>query len=119
METIMTPHLSLLLLPALALSTVASAAPLDQETRQVPLRITRPASPHDARQLLVRIDRAALLACGAGPGSLREIERSVGRSACWRRSVADAVAQIDAPLLTAAFDRSVAVAGADAPHPAQ
>jgi UrcA family protein len=62
-----------------------------------------PATPAAARKSLARIDRAALEVCGASGGSLREMKDATHRSACWREAMADAVAQIDDPLLTAAY----------------
>src|SRR4051812_2772521 len=50
--------------------------------------------PNDARALRARINEAALEACGAYPGSLRELKRVVAQSACHRDAVAGAVAQL-------------------------
>lgn len=64
-----------------------------------------PASAEKGRRMLVRIENAALLVCGASPFSLREIKLAVRDSDCWRTSMAETVAQIDAPLLTQAYHR--------------
>ena len=56
-----------------------------------------------ARRSLRRIDRAAMAACGATGGSLREVTKAVQASACWHDAVSDAVRRIDAPLLSQAW----------------
>lgn len=62
-----------------------------------------PATPRAARQTLARIERTALAVCGASSFSLREVRMSVRDSACWRASVAEAVARAGDPLLSAAY----------------
>lgn len=62
-----------------------------------------PATARAARQTLARIERAALAVCGASSFSLREMRMSVRTSACWRGSVADAVARTNDPRLSAAY----------------
>jgi UrcA family protein len=66
------------------------------ETASVTLRTAKLdlSNPQDARALKSRINAAAMEACGAYPGSLRELKRVVARSACHRDAVAGAVAQL-------------------------
>lgn len=63
----------------------------------------QPNTVQGARRTLGRIERAALAVCGASPFSLRELRLAVRDSACWRGSVADAVARIGDPTLNAAY----------------
>ncbi|QJU58039.1 UrcA family protein [Sphingomonas sp. AP4-R1] len=58
-----------------------------------------PATPAAARRTLSRIDRAVTEACGASGFSLREVKQATRDSACWRETMADAVSQVDSPLL--------------------
>jgi len=67
-------------------------------------------SPAQAAVLLDRIKAAAQVACGAEKESLADVKRAVRGSQCWRDSVANAVHQIDSPLLTGAFERQELVA---------
>ncbi|MCJ2185726.1 UrcA family protein [Novosphingobium beihaiensis] len=62
-----------------------------------------PDTPEAARRMLIHIEKAAFAVCGASPFSLREVQRSVRHSACWRDSVAETVARIGNPLLTQAY----------------
>jgi len=62
-----------------------------------------PATPRVARRTLARIEQAALAVCGASSFSLREMRMSVRDTACWRGSVAGAVARAGDPLLSAAY----------------
>lgn len=56
-----------------------------------------------ARRSLRRIDRAAMLVCGASEGDLREVTSAIRASACWHDAVDDAVRRIDTPLLSQAW----------------
>jgi UrcA family protein len=57
----------------------------------------------DAQTMLVRLDRAALDACGASGFSLREVRQAVQRSACYRQSLDRAVAGLNAPAVTGLY----------------
>lgn len=103
-----------LLYPSLAMAAFgfATACPAAAQDRigadryAVTLREVdaHPATPDAARRTLARIGKAALAACGASSSNLREVNRSIARSACWRDSVADTVARIGDPLLTRVYD---------------
>ena len=84
-----------------ALAMPVHAAPVTAETgtETVIVRITRPAStsPATMRRLERRIAVAALEVCGASAFSLSEVKDAGLRSACWRQSYADAMAQVGAP----------------------
>ncbi len=77
-----------------ALAMPVQAAPADPET--VIVRVARPAShtPAAMRRLERRIADAALEVCGASDFSLADVKAAVLRSACWRQSYADAIAQV-------------------------
>ena len=64
-----------------------------------------PATVREARKTLDRIEAAALTLCGAPPGSSTYMRRAVMKSACFRDSVANAVRQIDAPLINRLHQR--------------
>jgi UrcA family protein len=99
------PMFTLLALFTLAAPVAAQRRESDADRPAIMLtHIDRhPATPAAARKSLARIDRAALEVCGAFGSSLREVKDATHRSACWRDAMADAVAQIDDPLLTAAY----------------
>ncbi len=59
--------------------------------------------PAQAGVMLDRIGRAALQACGAADTSVSEYQAAVRASACYREGVRDAVAQLNAPALTALY----------------
>lgn len=59
---------------------------------------------HDAKVLLGRIDDAAMQVCGADAHNNSAEWFRVRRSACFAETMAKAVAQIDAPALSAAFE---------------
>ena len=63
-----------------------------------------PTSPRAVRAMLNRLAEAAMTACGASSFSLREVKASVRASTCWRDGMADVLARIGDPLLTAAYD---------------
>jgi UrcA family protein len=63
-------------------------------------------NPGDAAVMLGRLDQAALQACGASSfESLREYQLAIRHSRCFDRSVSRAVAELNAPALTAVFER--------------
>jgi UrcA family protein len=100
-----TPVLFALALAAAApLATVAHA---DQPTavgvRFNDLNLSKPT---DAAVMLGRLDHAAMQACGAAPfESLREYQSAIRHSRCYVRGVGRAIATLDAPAVTAIFDR--------------
>lgn len=57
------------------------------------------AKTQDAERLLWRIKNAALDACGAPDGSLREYRAAVAGGECFKAGVARAVAEVNAPAL--------------------
>lgn len=63
----------------------------------------RPNTIDAAEKLMARIEEAALEVCGAPTGTSQLLRRAVRRSDCWAASVADAVARIDHPKLTALY----------------
>ncbi len=79
-----------------ALAMPAHAAPADHGSETVIVRVARPVSrsPAAMRRLERRIADAALEVCGASDFSLAEVKAAVLRSACWRQSYADAIAQV-------------------------
>ncbi len=81
------------------------ASPSAAETVRVPIHHIdlHPATPARARQVLARIDDAALRACGVSGFSLAEAKAALRASPCWHEAVDGAVRQIDDPLLTEAF----------------
>ena len=86
-------HAALALLGfALAVSVPAAAS--DMEIAIV--RVVRPVStsPAALRQLKRRIADAALEVCGASTFSASGVKDATVRSACWRKSYADAIAQM-------------------------
>ena len=58
-----------------------------------------PATAREARKTLDRIRVAALTLCGAPHGSSTYMRRAVMKSECFKDSVANAVRQIDDPLI--------------------
>jgi UrcA family protein len=60
--------------------------------------------PDGAARVLRRLDRAATEACGADTSSLREYRLVVARSDCHAASLDRAVAQLDAPAVTALYN---------------
>lgn len=104
---------------ALALPIAAQAAapgdPAGDEATAVKVRyddlnLTRT---QDAEVMLQRLDRAALGACGASEFSLREYRQAVQRSACYRRSLDQAVAALNAPSVTGLYRESVGLVAAN------
>jgi UrcA family protein len=54
---------------------------------------------HDSAVMMDRLREAALQACGASRASLMEFRWATRRSACYKESLARAVADLHAPLL--------------------
>lgn len=98
---------------ALIASTALQASPAraQSEDARVVVRLgaadLRPNSPEATRQLLDRLERAALEACGASEFSAPDVQLATKRSQCWRDSVAGAVAQIGDPVLSQARSREL------------
>lgn len=65
----------------------------------------QPATDAAANIAALKIERAALTACGASASALKELQRAVRRSACWRKSMTDAREQINSPLLIQALKK--------------
>jgi len=62
--------------------------------------------PTDATIMLDRLDQAAMQACGAAPfASLREYQQAVRWSRCYAHSLNRAVSELNAPELTAMYER--------------
>ncbi len=61
--------------------------------------------PVDAAIMLDRLDQAAMQACGASPfSSLREYRLAIRGSRCYARSLSRAVADLNAPEVTAMYE---------------
>src|ERR1700740_2367556 len=79
---------------ALAISVGLSAgvARAQAEDTSVLVRIKaaglHPRSPETAHQLLARLEKAALEACGASEFSFPDVKLAIQRTPCWRESVA-------------------------------
>lgn len=61
--------------------------------------------PTQAGVMLDRIGRAALQACGASDTSVSEYQAAVRATACYQEGVREAVAQVNAPVLTQLYHR--------------
>ena len=82
-----------------------SAPPSGAEIVRIPVHHINlhPATPTKARQVLARLDDAALRACGGSGFNLSEAKAALRASPCWQEAVDGAVRQIDDPLLTKTF----------------
>ncbi|WP_165842964.1 UrcA family protein [Phenylobacterium deserti] len=60
-------------------------------------------SERDAARLLVRLDRAALSACGASTFSVREVQAATRGSECYQQSMDQAVASLNSPTVNAVY----------------
>jgi UrcA family protein len=96
--------LGLILAAAAPLATAAAAdRPTAVEVRFSDLDLN---NPNDAAVMLGRLDDAALEACGAAPfESLREYQLAIRDSRCYAHSLSRAVAELNAPAVTAVFER--------------
>jgi UrcA family protein len=91
---------------AMVLALLSAAA--GAQSVQTSVRLTgqlHPQSAEDARILLDRVEMAASEACGAFRFSVADYSRAVRRSSCWEKSVSDAVARIDSPVLSELYNR--------------
>jgi UrcA family protein len=88
----------------LALPAAATANPFDvTSTAKAPYGDLDLSTPRGAARMLDRIDAAALKTCGASEFSLRDYQKAVRRTACYRDSLTSAVADLNAPTVTALF----------------
>jgi UrcA family protein len=67
-------------------------------------------SPDGAQTMLHRLHDAALNACGAGDGSVTSYKWAVHRSACYHRSMGQALADLGAPAVTQLYQAHAAYA---------
>ena len=83
-------------LMVLAGAAVANAGAVSADTTSIAVRTAKLdlSNPRDARLAMLRIDTAAMEACGAQRGSFTEVKRAVAASTCHRDAVANAVAQM-------------------------
>ncbi len=91
---------------AAAAPTLALAAPAAEQAPSVVVHFSDLdlSRQHDAQVLLSRIDDAAMESCGATIHTDPAQYAVIRRSACRAETMASAVAQINAPLLSALFD---------------
>jgi UrcA family protein len=96
---------------ALGLAAVSGTAFADSLTMKdqttvvtVPVSASDVSDPAAAGALLSRLGVAAMEACGAYQGSLREYRLTIQRSACYREKLDTAVAQVDSPLVSRLYD---------------
>lgn len=59
------------------------------------------ANPADAARMMQRLDKASLSACGASTFSLREVREATRQDECYQAGLNKAVADLNAPLVTA------------------
>jgi UrcA family protein len=99
-----------MIIAALGLASLAGAAcaadalSTDQTVVRVGFDASSVATPQAAQNLLSRLGEAAMQACGAYPGSVREYRLTVQRSACYQSKLDQAVAQVDSPVLSRVYD---------------
>ena len=65
----------------------------------------QPATEAAANIAALKIERAAMAACGASASALKELQGAVRRSACWRKSMTNAREQINSPVLLQALKK--------------
>ena len=87
--------------PALSQARIGT----DEYAVTLPGADMHPATPQAARRTMKRIENAALIVCGATPGTLADVTRAVRRSACWRETMERTMSRIDNPLLAQAYRR--------------
>jgi UrcA family protein len=99
-----------MIIAALGLASIAGAAcaadALSSDTTvvRVGFDASSVATPKAAQNLLDRLGAAAMQACGAYPGSVREYRLTIQRSDCYQRKLDQAVAQVDSPVLSRVYD---------------
>lgn len=101
----MKPFAACALALAIAAPVAAQATPAEQLTTSVAvsqrgLDLTRR---HDARVMLRRLDQAALSVCGASHFSVREYQEAVRRTSCYQDGMGQALADVNAPLVTSLY----------------
>jgi len=84
---------------ALMAAGAMTAAPADRGTEVVKYGDLNLAQPADQIRMDRRLEKAAMAACGAYDGSVREMKMAVRRSDCYRETLADARARL--PLTSA------------------
>ncbi len=87
-----------LALPAAALAAEASSADTQVKVRYGDLDLR---DRSEAAAMLHRLDKAATEACGASDASLREYRLTIQASACHRKSLERAVADLNDPNVSA------------------
>lgn len=99
-----------MIIAALGLASIAGAAcasdalSSDRTVVRVGFDASSVATPRAAQNLLSRLGEAALQACGAYPGSVRDYRMSVERSDCYQHKLDQAVAQVDSPVLSQVYE---------------
>ncbi|MBV8682000.1 MAG: UrcA family protein [Caulobacteraceae bacterium] len=97
------------LIAALGAACVAGAASAneaqlaDKTVVHVGYDASSVATPRAAENLLGRLSQAAMQACGAFPGSVRDYKMTVMRSGCYQQKLDEAVAQVDSPVLSQVY----------------
>src|SRR5687767_10567911 len=95
----------------LAIAALAIAAPAAHgATRAVNSGGLDLANSADGRVMLQRLDRAAADVCGASAFSVREMQRAVRRTACYRETMDQAVAALNAPSVSSLYTAGAQVA---------
>lgn len=99
-----------MIIAALGLASIAGAAcaadalSADHTVVRIGYGASSVATPRAAHNLLSRLGDAAMQACGAYPGSVRDYRLSVQRSDCYHQKLDQAVAQVDSPVLSRVYD---------------
>jgi UrcA family protein len=99
-----------MIIAALGLASIAGSAcaadalASDHTVVRVGFDSSSVSTPHAAQNLLTRLGDAAMQACGAYPGSVRDYRLSVARSDCYQRKLDKAVAQVDSPVLSQVYE---------------
>jgi UrcA family protein len=94
----------LMTVPAAALAASPSEETTVTTVRYNDLNLS---NAHDASVMMGRLDRAALGACGASQFSLREVREATRNEACYKNSLSQAVASLNAPSVTAIYRQRV------------
>lgn len=95
-----------IIVAALGLASIAGAAcahdvlASDHTVVRVGYDASSVATPRAAENLLTRLSSAAMQACGAFPGSVRDYKMTVMRSDCYQQKLDQAVAQVESPVLS-------------------
>ena len=98
-----------LIIVALGLASIAGAASAnegqsaDHTVVRVGFDASSVATPRAAQNLLSRLSSAAMQACGAFPGSVRDYKMTVIRSDCYQSKLDQAVSQVDSPVLSQVY----------------